>query len=125
MPRYYFPLIALLFTLLFFNGCMKHDPYTKTCNLSTGSHTVTAAGRVTYRITHTGSVLLDSLAYYGPNGLVRVMKPSLPYSMTADLPAGATLGLTAAGTAVNGQFHIDYLFVTATDSTRGQDVCAH
>lgn len=125
MARRYFPGFALLFTLFFSYACMKHDPYTKTCRISTGSSTTLAAGKVTYRLHSKGSVIIDTLSYYGPDGLVHVIKPTMPFLINADLAAGASLGLMAAGTAINGQFHIDHQFITATDTIRAQDICAN
>lgn len=116
-------LLATICSCSFLYACMKHDPDTKNCSLSTGTYTTTAAGKVTYRLTHDGAAIIDSLTYYGANGQVKVKEPAIPFTITVDLPAGATVGITAAGTAIKGRFSIEYAHASTTDTTTARDVC--
>jgi hypothetical protein len=117
--------ITTIFTLLLFLvACMKHEPYTKSCVLSTGVRNLHTPGQVIYRLTHTGSVLVDSLTYQGVHGPVTVVRPKLPFVLTIDVAAGSTVGLTAHGTSFNGSFSIEYALGISSDTLRGRDVCS-
>jgi hypothetical protein len=122
--RYHRPyMLFIICSSFFWHGCMKHDPDTKNCSLSTGTYTTPVATTVIYRLAREGAVIVDSVVYHGANGLVKVKTPSLSFDVTVDLPAGATIGITAAGTAINGQFSIEYAYASHTDTTRARDIC--
>jgi hypothetical protein len=116
-------LVAALLVLSFY-GCMKCDPYTESCKLATAPHSTKNAGHVMYRVHDSGAVFVKSLTYQGPDGLVTIEKPVLPFTVSFPVTQAANIGITAEGTAINGYFSIGYIFIASGDTVTQKDICS-
>jgi hypothetical protein len=115
-------LVAAVLVFSFY-ACMKCDPYTESCKLVTATHSTKNAGIVTYRVQDSGAVFVKSFTYHGPDGLVTVENPVLPFTVSFPVTQAANIGITAEGTAMNGHFSIEYIFSTSTDTITQKDIC--
>ena len=123
MKSLYTRTIATAVVAFSFYGCMKCDPYTQNCNLITNTYSTKNAGKVMYQVLDSGSVFVKSLTYHGPDGLVTVEKPTLPFTISFPVTQAANIGITAEGTAINGHFFIEYIFIAAGDTVSQKDIC--
>lgn len=107
---------------LFCLACMK-GPDTKNCVLSTGSLPAPADGTLVYAVTNSNNAFLRSLTYHGLHGPVIVDTPKLPFTITLTVPKGATMSLSAEGTAINGRLMAGYAFSGAGETVIKGDTC--
>ena len=116
--------LATIIVIFPFYGCMKCDPYTKGCKLLTSTYSTKNAGHVMYRVQDSGSVFVKSFTYQGPDGLVTVEKPTLPFTVSFPVTQAANIGITAEGTAINGYFSIEFIFIASGDTVTQKDKCS-
>ena len=115
--------IAAVMTASAACACMKCDPYTKQCTLTTGTYSTKTAGHVLYHVKDSGSVFVKSLSYHGPDGWVTVDNPTLPFAVSFPVTQAANIGITAEGTAISGHFSIEYKHMATGDTVSRQEVC--
>ena len=115
---------AILFACSLY-ACMKCDPYTKQCKLTTDTYIAQMAGNVQYEVRDSGSVFVKSIGYHGPDGWVVVHQPTLPFTVTFPVTSSAKISIIAEGTAINGHFSIKSRFMAVGDTILKKDVCSN
>ena len=102
------PLLYCAFAVLFAGGiaisCHKSNNGPKSCDFAfTDSQALTADGQVTYfaGVSGTGSTI-TSVSYQDSAGTTTVTNPTLPWTKTVNLKAGAKASIAAKGSAEKG-----------------------
>ena len=114
--------VVCLTAFLIFPACMK-GPDTKNCILNAESLPAPADGTLVYAVTNSNNAFIRSLTYQGLHGPVTVDTPKLPFTITLTVPKGATMSLTAEGTAINGRLMAGYAFSGAGEMVIKGDTC--
>lgn len=106
-------------------GCKKETKETITCNLQATPDSTIVGMNVVYRATQTGDGTMSSLSYATSSGMVTVNNPSLPWTLTIQVPSNTKITMTATGTVTNGSLDIDYAGSGDGHTTHASDNCAH
>lgn len=109
--------------MLLLAACMKCDPYTRSCNLTTGNTVITQNSTVIYKVFSIGSVYINTLSYQDLKGRITVEKPLLPFSTTITATAGTQVGITVNGIAMEGSIFIEQAVTAGDDTTFTKDRC--
>lgn len=117
--------LLFLFPILLPASCMKCDPYSRSCDLSSGKTTLTQNSTVVYKVFSTGSVYINTLSYHDLKGKVTIDKPTLPFSTTVTGTAGTETGLEVNGMAMEGTIYLEQAIVTGTDTAFTKDHCGN
>jgi hypothetical protein len=82
-------------------GCGDGDD-TNACQVAPADDKADAAGTLTYSVSVTGSAQVNTIVYAGPAGEVTLDAPTLPFSLSLPVAAGASMHIEALGRAEAG-----------------------
>jgi hypothetical protein len=118
------PVLLVAASGLCYMACMK-GPDTKRCMLNTGSQLAPTEGTIVYTVKNSHKAFITTLTYHSPHGPVVVDTPELPFTVSVAVSKGATMSLSAEGTAIEGNLVAGYTF-TGTGSVINQgDSCSN
>jgi hypothetical protein len=119
-------LVFAVLTCLCAAACGDGDS-TNACQVAPASGTAEAAGALTYSVSVTGAAQVSSIVYTAPTGEVELEAPTLPFQVTLQVAAGASLHIEALGSAQKGGvITASYRLVEAGSTTPvlGEASCA-
>jgi hypothetical protein len=102
-------LMILLFGIV--SACSKSSSNSSptSCNFGTDVITTNTTVPVTYSASNKNGGTLSSITYFGRNGQVTVVNPTLPWTFTDTLAQGKTVNITGLGTApAGGSLYLTY-----------------
>jgi hypothetical protein len=122
-PLHFFFLIVLSFAM--FSSCSKSDD-SQPCDVSTNPTTAGAAESVSYSANKIGNATMSSLTYGGANGDIMVNNPTLPFSMTVNVPQGASISVSASGkSSSGGGLAVGFVIQNPNNPEVQADTCLH
>lgn len=101
--RMFLILSLFIFTL---TNCKKDSGIT--CNLNAAAPSQGIDTEITYEANGSGDGAITSLTYASSSGNITVTNPTLPWTITALVPADIPISIVATGTVKNGSLKVAY-----------------